>query len=188
MTKTGPHRAVKQPFRGVNKHPQQPVLKESAEVNECSFPSLTQKGHDRMSFVVECLLEYNPAPVKEPLCKTKHSCVKRSTSSYWKGDGRRFKRAIHTPPHVCFSYFLQVYFCSLLCWGTAACFFPAAGHLNPTEYPLLLTCPKLRFRFCLGSQEKKRILHILFFGRRAGQASNAAYPCCLSHIWGQPCL
>lgn len=146
------------------------VWTNSAEFNEYSFPLLAQKGHDRMGFVVECLLEYNPGPVKEPLCKTKHSSVTRSTSSYWKGDGRRFKRAIHTPPTVCFSYFLLVYFCSLLSWETAACFFPAAGHQNPAEYPLLLTCPKLRCCFCFGIQKKKRILHILFF-RPARRAS-----------------
>lgn len=177
MTATGPQHAVKQPFRGVNKHPQQSVLEESAELNVSGFPWLTRKG-----FVVERLLEYNPAPAKEPLCETKHSCVERSTSSYWKGDGRRFKQTIHTPPHVCLSYSLHIYFGSLLSRGTAACFLPAAGHLNPAQYPLLLTCPKSRFRFCFGSQKKKRILHILVFDRHAGQPRNVASPSCLPHI------
>lgn len=140
-------------------------------------------GHDHMGFVVGCLLEYNPAPVKEPLCKTKHSCVKRSTSSYWKADGRRFKRTIHTPPHVCFFYFLHVYFYSLLSSETSACFFPAPGHLNAAEYPLLLTCPKLRFRFCFGSQKKKHILHILFFDQRTGPPRNGVSPLLPAYLW-----
>lgn len=95
------------------------------------------------------------------------------------------KRTIHTPPHVCFSYFAQVCFSSLLSGETSACFFPAPGHLNPTEYPLLLTRLKLRFRFYLSSQKKKRILHILFFARRSGPASSGAPPLRLSHICWQ---
>lgn len=64
-----------------------------------------------MGFVVECLLEYNPTPVKEPLCKTKHSCVKRSTSSYWKGDGLEEN---HSHPAAC----LFLLFCPSLFFFT----------------------------------------------------------------------
>lgn len=132
---------------------------------------LTQKGHDRMGFVVECLLEHNPAPVKEPLCKTKHSCVKRSTSSYWKGDGRRFKQPF-TPLRV----FVSLIFSTFIFVRSSPeelplAFFPAAGHLNPAEYPLLLTCPKLRFRFLLWQPKKEtHSAHFVFstdaLGRR----------------------
>lgn len=65
----------------------------------------------------------------------------------------------------------------------ALAFFPAPGRLNPVEYPLLLTCPKLRFRFCFGSQKKKRILHILFFDQRTGPPRNGASPLLPAYLW-----